>query len=340
MSEIVLGLASSHSPLLTIEPTLWVQRAQDDMRREKTYLTDGRVLPYAQVAAEMGDVHASQATPETFARQAAEAQTMLDHLAQEILKARPDALVIVGDDQEELFDKSHMPALAIYSGQEIVMLPRGQIAKDLPEWRKRSTEGYAMDAAHRYPAAQQLAVHMIERLIAKGVDVSVASKVEDPTKAGFGHAFGFILRRLCGDRKIPIVPIMLNTYYPPNVPTPARCYDIGMLIAASIEAAPQPQRIAIVASGGMTHFMNDEAFDRRVLKALIEHDRDTLRTLPVHALRSGTSEILNWVMVAGAMQKLDVSYSDYIPVRRTPAGTGIGLGFVSWTPRPPLSTHN
>jgi hypothetical protein len=336
MSEIVLGLATSHSPLLTIQPALWSQRAQDDMRRQKTYLTDGRVLTYEEVAAEVGDVHAAQATPENFARQAVAAQGMLDRLTEELQRARPDVLVIVGDDQEELFDKSHMPALAIYSGEEIVMFPRGQVTADLPEWRKQSTQGYAMDAAHRHPGAPRLAVHLIERLISNGVDLSVASKVQEPAKAGFGHAFGFILRRLCSDRKIPIVPVMLNTYYPPNVPTPSRCYDIGALIAAAIEAAPESQRVAIIASGGMTHFMTDEAFDRRVLQALIEHDSHALRTLPVHALRSGTSEILNWVMVAGAMQKLNVTYSDYIPIRRTPAGTGIGLGFVCWGGAPSI----
>jgi hypothetical protein len=336
VSEIVLGLATSHSPLLTIQPELWVQRAQDDVRRQKTYLTDGRVLSYEEVAAEVGDVHAAQATPENFARQAAAAQGMLDRLAEELQRAQPDVLVIVGDDQEELFDKSHMPALAIYSGEEIVMFPRGQVTPDMPEWRRQSVQGYAMDAAHRHPAAPHLAGYLIERLVSNGVDLSVASKVEDPMKAGFGHAFGFILRRLCGDRKIPVVPVMLNTYYPPNVPTPARCYDIGVLIAAAIEAAPEPQRVAIIASGGMTHFMTDEAFDRSVLQALIEHDSEALRTLPVHALRSGTSEILNWVMVAGAMRKLNVTYSDYIPIRRTPAGTGIGLGFVSWSRAPSI----
>jgi hypothetical protein len=336
VSEIVLGLATSHSPLLTIQPELWPQRAQDDMRRQKTYLTDGRVLSYQQIAEEMGEIHAAQATPQNFARQWLAAQGMLDRLAQELERAQPDVLVIVGDDQEELFDKSHMPALAIYSGAEIVMFPRGEVTPNLPEWRKQSTEGYAMDAAHRHPGAPQLAVHLIEQLICSGVDLSVASQVLDPTEAGFGHAFGFILRRLCRERKIPIVPVMLNTYYPPNVPTPTRCYDIGVLIAAAIEAAPESQRVAIIASGGMTHFMTDEAFDRRVLKALIEHDSQALRTLPVHALRSGTSEILNWVMVAGAMQKLHVTYSDYIPIRRTPAGTGIGLGFVSWNRAPSI----
>lgn len=332
MSDIVIGIATSHSPLLAIDPSLWAQRGEDDKRRKQTYLTDGRVLSYDELHAEIGDRHAGEATLENFERQSVLAQAMLDRLAAELAAAEPDILLIVGDDQEELFDKSHMPAIAVFTGDEIAMHPRGEVEQNLPEWRKASTEGYAMDAAHRYPAHPAFALHLVDRLIAEGVDLSIASRVEDPYKAGFGHAFGFVQKRLVGDRRIPIVPVMLNTYYPPNVPTPSRCYDIGAKLADAVRAWPGTERVAVIASGGMTHFMTDEPFDRGVLQAIAAHDAETLRTLPIHALRSGTSEILNWVVVAGAMQGLDVTLSEYIPVRRTPAGTGIGLGFVAWKP--------
>src|SRR5258708_29354855 len=109
-----------------------------------------------------------------------------------------------------------------------------------------------MDAAHRHPAAPAFARHLIEALIADGVDLSVATNVLDPYKAGFGHAFGFVIRRLCGGRPIPIVPVMLNTYYPPNVPTPARCVEVGAKLAAAIRSAGSGERVAIIASGGLT----------------------------------------------------------------------------------------
>jgi hypothetical protein len=86
----------------------------------------------------------------------------------------------------------------------------------------------------------------------------------------------------------------------------------------------------MVASGGLTHFATDEVFDRKILTAMRERDVDTLISLPVLGLRSGNSEILNWIMAAGALEHLRLTDSDYVPVHRTPAGTGIGLAFCTW----------
>lgn len=332
MSEIVLGVGTSHSPLLAIDASLWAERGKEDLKRESVYLTDGRVISYAALSAEVDDAFAAEASPENFAKQADAAQKHLDRLADAIAEARPDALVIVGDDQEELFDRSHMPAFAIFTGDAVVMYPKNELSPGLPEWYRRANEGYGMDKAHRYPGASSLANFLVEDLIAQGADVAVATSVLDPNQAGFGHAFGFVVERLCKGRSIPIVPVMLNTYYPPNVPTAARCYDLGRMIAKSIQRAPGGQRIVIVASGGLTHFHTDEVFDRRVIDAMAAHDTSTLRGLPAFALRSGNSEILNWVMTAGALENFDVDYCEYIPVRRTPAGTGVGLGFLTWKP--------
>jgi len=73
----------------------------------------------------------------------------------------------------------------------------------------------------------------------------------------------------------------------------------------------------------------------RVLAALKCRDAEVLRALPIEALRSGSSEILNWVLAAGALERLRVTWADYVPVYRTPAGTGVGLGFVVWKPDDP-----
>jgi hypothetical protein len=58
-------------------------------------------------------------------------------------------------------------------------------------------------------------------------------------------------------------------------------------------------RVAVAASGGLSHFVVDEILDRRVLDAIKKKDAQRLRSLPRGALHSGSSEILNWVMVAG-----------------------------------------
>jgi hypothetical protein len=47
-------------------------------------------------------------------------------------------------------------------------------------------------------------------------------------------------------------------------------------------------------------------------------------------MRSGTSEILNWVVAAGALENLSATVLDYVPGYRTPAGMGTGMAFVRW----------
>jgi hypothetical protein len=163
-----------------------------------------------------------------------------------------------------------------------------------------------------------------------GVDVTSISAVQNPGTQGFGHAYGFVIQRLFRGRSIPTLPIMLNTYYPPNRPTPSRCHQIGELLGRVISAFPQQLRVAIVASGGLSHFVCDEELDRGVLKAIGAGDSDTLRNLPRSSLNSGSSEIANWITVAGAMQGHGIKWHEYVPVHRTPAGTGIGLTFLTW----------
>jgi 3-O-methylgallate 3,4-dioxygenase len=47
-------------------------------------------------------------------------------------------------------------------------------------------------------------------------------------------------------------------------------------------------------------------------------------------LKGGSSEILNWVAVAGAVEHLELGWSDYVPGYRTPAGTGTRMSFAAW----------
>jgi aromatic ring-opening dioxygenase catalytic subunit (LigB family) len=330
MATTVLGIGTSHSPLLAIEPTLWQQRSADDYRKTELFLTDGRVVSYAELETEVEARYAAEATPENFEKQALKAGQALDQLAHAIERAQLDALVVIGDDQNELFSTAHTPAIAVFNGAELLTHPKNEVAPDLPQWYREANHGYKMDAVYSHPADPALAGAIIDGLIAAHVDVAVAGEVLDPHAAGFGHAYGFVIDRLVGDRKTPIVPIMLNTYFPPNVPRPARCYEVGQAIGQAIAGFNSDARVGIVASGGLTHFAVDADLDRTVIGALETGDAKTLSQIAPEALRSGNSEILNWIMAAGALAHLKVVTSEYIPVRRTPAGTGIGLAFLVW----------
>jgi hypothetical protein len=140
----------------------------------------------------------------------------------------------------------------------------------------------------------------------------------------------FIIMKRLFRRTIPVVPVLLNTYFYPNVPTSARCYDVGRKLRAVVEAMPGDQRIAIIASGGLSHFVVDEAQDLKVMQALKDKDAQTLRSIPRQGLKSGSSETLNWILTAGAVETLPLRFAEYQALYRTEAGTGVGAAFCSW----------
>jgi hypothetical protein len=55
-----------------------------------------------------------------------------------------------------------------------------------------------------------------------------------------------------------------------------------------------------------------------------------LSPLPRERLNSGNSEIRNWIVVAGAVEHLDMQLIDDVPCYRSPAGTGYAMVFAQW----------
>ena len=99
---------------------------------------------------------AEQATPAMFLEQWSQCQKALDRLADEIAAADPELVIIVGDDQEELFDLRCMPAFAVYCGEQIVTRPLESMDY-IPRWlvASQASAGYAMDTVRHYPAAPE-----------------------------------------------------------------------------------------------------------------------------------------------------------------------------------------
>jgi hypothetical protein len=93
---------------------------------------------------------------------------------------------------------------------------------------------------------------------------------------------------------------------------------------------PGNARVGILGSGGLSHFMVDEDLDRLVLDACRRNDGEALSSIPMKKLNSGTSEIRNWIAVAGASKHLKTDWQEYIPCYRSAAGTGCGMGFAVW----------
>src|SRR5690606_4467573 len=142
-------------------------------------------------------------------------------------------------------------------------VPRHRMGPPGDAWFKRAQARFYDEPARNYPVDAALAEHLIRSLNAAEFDVSSASTVREGQ--GEGHAYGFVHRRLMQDPPIPVVPVFINTYYPPNQPTPKRCYALGQAIRRAVEAWPEERRVGILASGGLSHFTVDEDLDSQVI---------------------------------------------------------------------------
>jgi 3-O-methylgallate 3,4-dioxygenase len=328
VGEVVLGIGTSHSPMLNATADEWTRFAPRDPTLQY-FDRDGERTTYEALLAQAAGRYEGECTPARFAERLGAAHSALERLAGEIERARLDALVVVGDEQKELFLDDCIPALAVYCGQTIAHQMRPP-KREWPDWFAAIQSRYYLESGRvEYPVDAGLARHLAAHLAAGGFDAATSDRL--PRGEGEGHAFAFVHRRLLRDSApLPVVPVFLNTYYPPNQPTPARCHAIGRSIRAAVESWPASARVGVLASGGLSHFAIDEPFDGSIIAALRSGDATTLAALPAKKLNSGNSEIRNWIAAAGALERLPLAWVEYVPAYRSPAGTGTGLCFAAW----------
>lgn len=326
MSAVVAVVGTSHSPMLGMEPErMWTLRAQNDAENSELADVDGQVRTFDELVANAAGRYEEQLSMKVWNAKFDEALQCVERIRRDLIELEPDLLLVIGDDQEELFTSRNQPAIAVYYGDTIETHMPIDIGSPL---LSEVQHNLGMDGA-KYPANPEAALHLIAELVKRDFDVATSSETE--TEGGFGHAFAWVVGRVLKGVTIPMVPVLINTYYPPNQPTPARCYALGQALAEAVDTMPGELRVAIVASGGLSHFVVNETLDRTVLDAMRDHDAQTLRSLPIEQLNSGTSEVRNWIAAAGASGSLRHRWSTYIPAWRSAAGTGVGLAFGLWS---------
>ena len=328
MAEIVLGLATSHGPMLVTEPKDWGLRVPDDRRNLHPYRK--RQWSFDELSRERSADVLPQITSEVMQQRYEACQVAIERLADVFAEASVDVAVIVGNDQMELFSDALLPAFSVFWGDQITNYEFTQTRLGgLPAGIAISIPGYIPKGGAIYRGEPSLARHILESAMAENFDVASMRRLpreETP------HAFGFVYRRIMRDAPVPSVPVLINTFYPPNQPTVRRCYAFGKVILRAIQSWPSRQRVALIATGGLTHFVIDERVDSVLLQALREHSIECVAELGEAVFQDGTSEMKNWIPVAGAMAELGLSPTivDYVPCYRSEAGTGNAMCFVHW----------
>jgi 3-O-methylgallate 3,4-dioxygenase len=357
MATIVLGIGTSHTPLLSLPAELWPAYAEGDRRNpELVYPPNGWTLSYEEALDYVApEVKGRYTGPEPFTEWAHRCQTSLDTLSCTLRQAKPDITIVVSDDQDEWFYEGNMPALSVFWADTAPIVPRAGGPWRDPEVKAAIAKGYG-DVAMDVPVPSTFGRYLIEYLIDHDFDVAHMRYVEEEYggrvarrypkqqgeidavretpkhQQGLPHGFAFIVKRLYCNEPGPILPVFQNTCYPPNRVTPRRCFQVGQAIAAAVKEWPGDDRVAIVASGGLSHFVVDEDLDRPLLDGLQRKDAEALKATPRHRLYSAASESMNWITLGGAMHDLPLQMElvDYVPVYRTPAATGGGWAFARW----------
>ncbi|HVW68896.1 MAG TPA: hypothetical protein VHB68_07960, partial [Steroidobacteraceae bacterium] len=332
MAEIVLAIGSSHGPMLSTPPEGWDLRVPDDRRNRHFFR--GRTWTFDELVAARGAEHLDrQITPEMWRQRHATCRRALASLARVFEEARPDIAILFGDDQMECFRHGVVPSLGIFYGDRFINSEyAAERIATLPPGIPQSLPGHIPPGGATYPGSPQLALHLLTCAQADGFDLCAIKHLPDDETP---HAFGFLCRQIMNDQVIPSIPIFINTFYPPNQPTAARCARLGSSLVRAIRSWKSDARVALLASGGLTHFVIDEEVDRQVLEAIRAGEVEPITRLPESVFQSGTSEIKNWIPVIAAMSELGVPAQvvDYVPCYRSLAGTGNAMGFVYWRPQ-------
>ncbi len=329
MARLVAAFGSSHSIMLVSQREDWQHGFRViDTKNPHYYDRQGNKTNYDALMAAAPSGTEAMVTPEKMGERFDAAQAAMDRLGERIRAARLDVLLIVGDDQTELFRTSNNPAVALFYGPTIrntartPASPTDHWTHSARMWRHEPTQD------REYPVKADLAEWLIRQLSDRDFDVAAMDGLEPGQSEG--HAFQFVHRRLLGDHALPVIPVILNTFDPPNQPTPRRCVALGRALRELVAQWPQDLRVGVIASGGLSHFVVDEELDQQVIDAIRRKDSAALAAFDPKRLQAGSSEIRNWLVVGEMARDLDLEHVDYIPGYRTPALTGTGLAFAHW----------
>jgi hypothetical protein len=174
MAQLVLGIGTSHTPMLNAPPTDWPRFYERDSKRTNLLDTEGRLTSYDEQLKHAPSGIAAEIAPERMQARHAAVEGAMARLGDYLREARLDTLIVVGDDQDELYHPDNMPGMLVYYGETIPNVPLGADFKG-PEWARRATARWYEEKEPRdYPVDASLARHLIDELIDREFDIARA----------------------------------------------------------------------------------------------------------------------------------------------------------------------
>ena len=226
-------------------------------------------------------------------QQLAQAARAMRELGTVLDETKPDVILFLGSDHVETFSSTCIPTFCIIAGTRAIAKFAGR-EFNLPVHREM-----AEDILHKLVTEQHF-------------DMAYSEDAE------LGHAFAVPFELVIGKRDIPVIPFLTNVYMPP-LPTAQRCAALGKALAEIVKG--RKERVAIIASGGMSHFPGTTKylhpefdFDRWLVSQFEAGNTHALLNMTNPQLDEvGNTEMLNWAAMLGAIGSVPGELIDYIP---------------------------
>jgi len=312
MAQVVSVICSSHTPGFMVPPDRWNVIHQGRI--------DQRTSP---VPAELQSKLDAE-TPEITKQHHASCIAALRRLRDYFQAARPDLVVMFGDDQSENFHARNMPPFCVFTGKSIFGYP----------WKILQTVfGETPGRRFEVPANAELATNLVRAAYEKGFDLSWSQEFPD-AQWGLPHSMIRMVEKL--EIEVPVIPVHINAFDEP-APTPHRCFQLGkMMNEVFNEILPRNARLAIIGSGGLSHEAAgdnagwiDADHDQWVLRQVREGDYESLASLTNQDLnRCWNQELRNWLAALGFLRgNRPPDYLEYVLSYRSL----VGNAFAAWT---------
>ena len=208
-----------------------------------------------------------------------------------VAQARPDIAVVIFNDHGNSFFLDRVPTFAVGVADSYTPVDEGWGPRKIPD----------------FPGASDFAWHFVDRMVERHFDPLVCREIEVdhglqvPMELFFGRPENWPVR---------VVPIWVNTIQFP-IPTPQRCWDLGLVLREAIDSWPGNERVVVMGTGGLSHqlqgrragFINTPA-DLAWLDG-IAADPDRYRTMTredyVETFGSEGAELIMWLVMRAAM---------------------------------------
>ncbi|MDW5597330.1 hypothetical protein VSS74_23485 [Conexibacter stalactiti] len=209
-----------------------------------------------------------------------------ERLRASLADARADALVVVGNDHMLTFSEDLMPTFTIGRGSGF------------------ETWGELGNTIRELPGAADLADALHADLVHDGFDVAGMAGMR------LDHSYACPLHFLDPDDALPLVPLSVNTFVRP-LPSFARCRQLGIALADAIARQQVAERVAVVATGGISHWIGvpetgriNPDWDRAFLDLFEGPDLPALDGMREDQFIAGggpgAGELLCWMVALGA----------------------------------------